>query len=122
MSTKLPKPPCYFLEESLGQLDSVQVQLAQDEQDLREEIARLQDELRLQQGLGRIQLIQEMISVCPEAVFLLYILLNPSLCVRTYWVRCPLSGKRLLNLKPSSVTSREIYKSLTWEKKTSYGV
>ncbi|KAN0103653.1 Vps53-like, N-terminal domain containing protein [Russula decolorans] len=49
-------------EESLGQLDAVQAQLAQDEQDLREEIARLQDELRLQQGHGRIQLIQEMIS------------------------------------------------------------
>ncbi|KAI0283690.1 Vps53-like protein [Russula aff. rugulosa BPL654] len=49
-------------EESLGQLDAVQAQLAQDEQDLRDEIARLQDELRLQQGHGRIQLIQEMIS------------------------------------------------------------
>ncbi|KAI0000479.1 Vps53-like protein [Russula vinacea] len=49
-------------EESLGQLDAVQVQLAQDEENLREEITRLQDELRLQQGLGRIQLIQEMIS------------------------------------------------------------
>jgi hypothetical protein len=53
-----------LLEESLGQLDAVQGQLAQDEQDLREEIVRLQDELRLQQGHGRIQLIQEMISVC----------------------------------------------------------
>lgn len=56
-----------FLEESLGQLDAVQAQLAQDEQDLREEIARLQDELRLQQGHGRIQLIQEMISVRLDA-------------------------------------------------------
>lgn len=102
-----------FLEGSLGQLDAVQVQLAQDERDLREEIARLQDELRLQQGLGRIQLIQEMISVCPEALFLLYILLTPPLCTRTYWVRCPLSGKRLLNLKLSSATLREISKSLT---------
>lgn len=53
------------------------MQLAQDEQDLREEIARLQDELKLQQGLGRIQLIQEMISVCPEALFLLYISTDP---------------------------------------------
>ena len=69
-----------FLEESLGQLDAVQAQLAQDEQDLREEIARLQDELRLQQGHGRIQLIQEMISVCPDALILCTNLLNPSLC------------------------------------------
>jgi vacuolar protein sorting-associated protein 53 len=59
-----------FLEQSLGQLDAVQAQLAQDEQDLREEIARLQDELRLQQGHGSIQLIQEMISVCPDALIL----------------------------------------------------
>jgi hypothetical protein len=57
------------------------VQLAQDEQDLREEIARLQDELRLQQGLGRIQLIQEMISVCAESLFILEISTDPlSVC------------------------------------------
>ncbi|KAH9176699.1 Vps53-like protein [Lactarius sanguifluus] len=49
-------------EESLGQLDVVQAQLAQDEQDLQNEIAQLQEELRLQQDPGRMQLIQEMIS------------------------------------------------------------
>jgi hypothetical protein len=70
-----------FLEESLGQLDAVQAQLAQDEQDLREEIARLQDELRLQQGHGRIQLIQEMISVCPDALILCTTLMDPCPCV-----------------------------------------
>jgi hypothetical protein len=70
-----------FLEQSLGQLDAVQAQLAQDEQDLREEIARLQDELRLQQGHGRIQLIQEMISVCPDALILCTTLMNPYMCV-----------------------------------------
>ena len=53
-----------FLEESLGQLDVVQAQLAKDEQDLQNEIAQLQEELRLQQDPGRMQLIQEMISVC----------------------------------------------------------
>jgi vacuolar protein sorting-associated protein 53 len=52
------------LEESLGKLDTVQVQLAQDERDLRDEIAQLQEELKLQQDPIRIQLIQEMISVC----------------------------------------------------------
>ncbi|KAI9456566.1 Vps53-like protein [Lactarius psammicola] len=49
-------------EESLGQLDVVQAQLAKDEQDLQNEIAQLQEELRLQQDPGRMQLIQEMIS------------------------------------------------------------
>ena len=53
------------------------MQLAQDEQNLREEIAGLQEELRLQQGLGRIQLIQEMISVCPDELFLSTFLLTP---------------------------------------------
>ena len=59
----------YFalLEESLGQLDVVQAQLAKDEQDLQNEIAQLQEELRLQQDPGRMHLIQEMISVCLEA-------------------------------------------------------
>lgn len=66
-----------FLEESLGQLDAVQAQLAQDERDLREEIARLQDELRLQQDHGRIQLIQEMISVCAD---------TPILCITLIYV------------------------------------
>ena len=42
----------------------VQAQLAKDEQDLQNEIAQLQEELRLQQDPGRMQLIQEMISVC----------------------------------------------------------
>lgn len=78
---KSPMPPRFFLEESLGQLDAIQAQLAQDEQDLREEIARLQDELRLQQGHGRIQLIQEMISVCPDALILCTALMNSYLCV-----------------------------------------
>jgi vacuolar protein sorting-associated protein 53 len=93
-----------LLEESLGQLNAVQVQLAQDEWDLRQEIARLQDELRPQQGHGKIQLIQEMISVCPETFILHVFLLIFCLCARTFWVRCLSSGKRLPSLKPSSVT------------------
>ena len=44
----------------------MQAQLAQDEQDLRDEITRLQDEMKLQQDPIRMQLIQEMFSVCPE--------------------------------------------------------
>lgn len=54
----------------------VQAQLAKDEQDLQNEIAQLQEELRLQQDPGRMQLIQEMISVClREAWILVYILM-----------------------------------------------
>ncbi|KAI0305491.1 Vps53-like protein [Multifurca ochricompacta] len=49
-------------EESLGQLDSVQAQLAEDEMHLRDEIVQLQEELKLQQDPSRMQLIQEMIS------------------------------------------------------------
>jgi len=62
-----------FLEESLGQLDVVQVQLAKDEQDLQNEITQLQEELRLQQDPGRMQLIQEMISVRLDAWSLAHI-------------------------------------------------
>ncbi|KAI0316499.1 Vps53-like protein [Amylostereum chailletii] len=49
-------------EESLGQLADVQGKLAQDEQSLRDEILALQEELRLHQDPGKMQLIQEMIS------------------------------------------------------------
>ncbi len=82
-----------FLEESLGQLDAIQAQLARDEQDLREEIARLQDELRLQQGHGRIQLIQEMISVCPDALILCTILMNCYLCAGPFGSNVSHPGK-----------------------------
>lgn len=50
-------------EASLGQLETVQSKLAQDEQDLAAEIRELQEELRLQQDPGKMQIIQEMISV-----------------------------------------------------------
>jgi hypothetical protein len=65
-----------YLEESLGQLDTVQAQLAQDEEDLRYEIVQLQERLRGQQESGKVQLIQEMISVCPEAHAPLYIFIE----------------------------------------------
>jgi hypothetical protein len=60
-------PHVVYLEESLGRLDAVQVQLEQDEQDLLDEIAQLQDELRGQQEDGKVQLIQGMIFVRPGA-------------------------------------------------------
>ena len=43
------------------------MQLEQDEQDLLDEIAQLQDELRGQQEDGKVQLIQGMIFVRPGA-------------------------------------------------------
>ncbi|KAI0030938.1 Vps53-like protein [Vararia minispora EC-137] len=49
-------------EGSLGNLDAVQVKLAQDERSLANEIEELQEELRLQQDPGKMQVIQEMIS------------------------------------------------------------
>ena len=62
-----------YLEQSLGKLDAIQAQLAQDEQDLWDEIVRLQEELRGQQESGKVQLIQEMISVCLGAYIILQI-------------------------------------------------
>ncbi|TFY73906.1 hypothetical protein EWM64_g10106, partial [Hericium alpestre] len=53
----------YFPDEaSLGHLDEVQTRIAQDEQDLQDEIYALQEELRLQQDPNKMQIIQEMIS------------------------------------------------------------
>lgn len=47
----------------MAQIDAVQAQLARDEMALQDEIDALQDELTRQQDPGRMQLIQEMISV-----------------------------------------------------------
>ncbi|KAI0084909.1 Vps53-like protein [Irpex rosettiformis] len=49
-------------EESLGQLETVQAHLAQNELQLQQEIKSLQDELRKEQDPSRMQSIQEMIS------------------------------------------------------------
>jgi len=53
----------WSVEASLGQLDTIHARLAQDEQDLVDEIDALQAELKSQQDPGKMQLIQEMISV-----------------------------------------------------------
>ena len=50
-------------EASLGHIDAVQGRLVQNELDLQHEIDLLQDELKRDQDPGRMQLIQEMISV-----------------------------------------------------------
>lgn len=50
-------------EASLGHIDAVQARLAQNELDLQSEINSLQEELKRDQDPGRMQLIQEMISV-----------------------------------------------------------
>ncbi|KAI0256226.1 Vps53-like protein [Lactifluus subvellereus] len=55
-------------EESLGQLDAVQAKLVRDEQDLRDEIAQLQGELK---DHHRMQLTQEMISELVEQMYLI---------------------------------------------------
>ena len=107
-----------FLEESLGQLDVVQAQLAKDEQDLQNEIAQLQEELRLQQDPGRMQLIQEMISVCLREAWISCLYTYALLCIRIFWDRCLSSGKRLPSLKPLSATSQETFKFSTRRKRT----
>ncbi len=48
----------------MGQLQQVQTRLAQNEKDLQLEILELQKELKRDQDPSRMQLIQEMISVC----------------------------------------------------------
>lgn len=50
-------------EASLGQIDIIQGQMARDELELRREIDLLQEDLKRSQDPGRMQLIQEMISV-----------------------------------------------------------
>ena len=109
-----------FLEESLGQLDVVQAQLAKDEQDLQNEIAQLQEELRLQQDPGRMQLIQEMISVCLREACISCSYVYSLLSTRIFWDRCLSSGKRLPSLKPLSATSQETFKFSTRRKRTLY--
>lgn len=47
----------------------MQARLAQQEDDLQREITELQLELRNGQDPGRMQLIQEMISVCMSLLF-----------------------------------------------------
>lgn len=50
-------------EASLARLDAVQAKLAQDERELQAEIDTLEEALRRDHDPGRMQLIQEMISV-----------------------------------------------------------
>ena len=54
-----------LVEASLGQLEAVQNRLAQNERDLMREVALLREELSKEQDSTRMQIIQEMISVCP---------------------------------------------------------
>jgi hypothetical protein len=51
-------------EISLGQLETIQARLSQNERDLQCEIDALREELRRDQDPNRMQMIQEMISVC----------------------------------------------------------
>jgi hypothetical protein len=51
-------------EASLSQLETVQARLSQNERDLQCEIDALREELRRDQDPNRMQMIQEMISVC----------------------------------------------------------
>lgn len=51
-------------ESSLERLDAVQTRMIETERQLQAEIDALKEELRREQDPSRMQLIQEMISVC----------------------------------------------------------
>ena len=59
-----------FVEASLGQIDVVKIKLAHNERELRREIDSLREELKHDQDPGRMQLIQEMISVSNTFLFI----------------------------------------------------
>jgi vacuolar protein sorting-associated protein 53 len=61
---KLIVPAEQGAEASLSQLETVQARLSQNERDLQCEIDALREELRRDQDPNRMQMIQEMISVC----------------------------------------------------------
>ena len=51
-------------EASLGQINVVQEQLAENQRQMKRDIVQLEAELKRDQDPNRMQLIQEMISVC----------------------------------------------------------
>jgi ferritin len=53
------------LEASLGELEAVQQRLAENERQIKGQIDDLTEDLKANQDPGRMQLIQEMISVRP---------------------------------------------------------
>lgn len=63
MLTLIEERTLLILEASLGELDSVQQQLADSERQMKEQIDELTGELKANQDPSRMQLIQEMISV-----------------------------------------------------------
>lgn len=54
----------------MGQIEVIQTRLAQNELELQREVDSLQQELKRDQDPGRMQLIQEMISVSALALVL----------------------------------------------------
>ena len=62
-------PLTIYTEESLSQLEAVQTRLAQDVEIIQAEIDSLRAELEVHQDPQRMQLIQEMISVCMAYFF-----------------------------------------------------
>lgn len=64
-------------EVSLGNFETIQARLAQNERDLQKEIALLEVDLKKEQDSSRMQVIQEMISVCMR----LAICYGPSLTI-----------------------------------------
>lgn len=83
-------------EASLNQLEAVQARLSQNERDLQGEIDVLKEELRRDQDPSRMQMIQEMISVC----LLVQLLESLSKCYdRTSLGKCHAFGRKRRNLR-----------------------
>lgn len=110
------------VEASLGQIDSVQAQLAQTELQLQQEINELQNELRKDQDPDRMMIIQEMISVRLFPSLASHLTRLKLRTRRTSSHRCHSYAKRLLSRRRWLGISRKISKSWTLRRRTSFSV
>jgi len=87
-------------EASLAQIDVVQTRLAANQLDLQREIYLLQDELKRDQDPSKMQLIQEMISVCSASnTPSLRSSLTANYAFRICWGKCHAFAKRRRSLR-----------------------
>ncbi len=112
------------VEAALGQLEVVQAKLAQNERELQAEIDALREELRKDQDPSRMQLLQEMISVCSPTqnpYFAMFIVAESfaRAASRIYWGRCPAYARRPQSQKLLYGISRKKYRFSTLRRRTS---
>lgn len=104
------------IEESLGEIVTVQEKLKEDELEIQREIDSLRKELKRDQDPTRMQIIQELISVrylfCSGQLKF-----NVSVQCRNYYPKCIAYEKKRLSRKLSSVISQRIFKLSTWRRR-----